>query len=62
MVQLCLHIDQHMSSRPKSAPRTLPPASLWPKTINPLETPPPSEAHTGAGEPMQLGHASLDLA
>lgn len=63
LIQLCLRIDQQMSSRPRPAPGSTYVAAprirtsySAPTTINPLS----SVDHTGAGgELMQLGHSYL---
>ncbi|KAM9481467.1 uncharacterized protein Hap1MRO34_009182 [Clarias gariepinus] len=73
LIQLALRIDQRLLSRPKPAPRTLPPAPIHaytsprpsttftPAITEPVGSPPPAVVNTGAGEPMQLRRASLTV-
>nr|XP_023659797.1 cadherin-11-like [Paramormyrops kingsleyae] len=63
LIQLALRIDQRMSSRPRPTPRTLLPTSFHLPAYSPTSagavSPPRPVDHSGAGEPMQLGRASL---
>uniref|UniRef100_A0A3B3QH18 ribonuclease H n=1 Tax=Paramormyrops kingsleyae TaxID=1676925 RepID=A0A3B3QH18_9TELE len=55
LIQLALRIDQRMSSRPRPTPPSSP-------TSAGAVSPPRPVDHSGAGEPMQLGRASLTTA